>query len=86
MLRKAFHPQTFLLFHPKCSSDPPSHPLNSPKNHKPEGNRRYLLYSAGYYQTGDGDVALTLNNGEKLYDFVWLYEATPDSNAAEADN
>ena len=32
--RKAFHPQTFLLFHPKCSSYPPSHPLNSPKNHK----------------------------------------------------
>jgi hypothetical protein len=32
MLRKAFHPQTFLLFHPKCSSYPPSHPLNSPKD------------------------------------------------------
>ena len=25
MLRKAFHPQTFLLFHSKCSSDPPTH-------------------------------------------------------------
>ena len=47
MLRKAFHPQTFLLFHPKCSSDPPSHPLNSPKNSASEGYRTAELSFGG---------------------------------------
>ena len=47
MLRKAFHPQTFLLFHPKCSSSPHSHTLNSPKNPVREGYRTAELSFGG---------------------------------------
>jgi hypothetical protein len=49
-----------------------------PLIYKPEGNRRYLLYSVGSDQSDDG--------GDFQKDCVWLYEAAPDSNAANASN
>ena len=49
-----------------------------PLIYRPEGNRRYLLYSVGSDQSDDG--------GDFEKDWVWLYEAAPDSNAANASN
>ena len=49
-----------------------------PLIYRPEGNRRYLLYSVGSDQSDDG--------GDFEKDWVWLYEAAPDSYAANASN
>ena len=49
-----------------------------PLIYRPEGNRRYLLYSVGSDQSDDG--------GDFEKDWVWLYEAAPDLNAANASN
>jgi len=49
-----------------------------PLIYRPEGNRRYLLYSVGSDQSDDG--------GDFKKDWVWLYEAAPSSNAANANN
>ena len=51
---------------------------DEPLIYKPEGNHRYLLYSVGSDQTDDG--------GDFKKDWVWLYEAAPSSNAANANN
>ena len=49
-----------------------------PLIYRQEGNRRYLLYSVGSDQSDDG--------GDFEKDWVWLYEAAPDLNAANASN